>query len=268
MSTKDIKQVIEEMPNLPTMPTIVIEALNIIGNPKSNINQLSDIISKDINMTTQILKMVNSAYYGFPNQITTINKAMALMGFNKVKSLILSVATKPMMLSICGKHLWEHSIKCAVGCQTISKSLGMGETDEAFVMGLLHDIGKMVLETYNKEALNEIQKLVGLGADRLTAEKMMFGFNHAEIGQELVSKWNLPSIIQSAARYHHRPQDSEVPSVIGIVYVADRVIQDQIKYPILESEIADMLDFDIPDPLSLREEIITASQPIISALSK
>lgn len=267
MNSVDIKQIIDEMPNLPTMPTIVVEALNIIGNPKSNINQLSEIISKDISMTTQILKLVNSAYYGFPSQITTINKAMALLGLNQVKGLIMSVATKPMMMTYCGKNLWEHSIRCAVGCQIISKSLGVGQSDEAFVMGLLHDIGKTVFEIYNKEALNEIHKLVGLGADRLTAEKMMFGFTHTEIGQELVLKWKLPVIIGTCVRYHHEPQKSEVPSTAGMVYVADRVAQDQLKYPILDPDIIDSLDFEIPDPQRLREEIITASLPIINALS-
>lgn len=267
MTSNDIRQIIDEMPDLPSMPTVIVEALNIIGNPKSNINQLSEIISKDLAMTTQILKMVNSAYYGFPTQITTINKAMALLGLNKVKSLVLSVAVKPMMMSYCGKNLWEHSIRCAVGCQIIAKGLGRGETDEAFVMGLLHDIGKTILEIYNKDAVSEVNKLVNIGADRLTAEKMMFGFNHTDIGQELVTRWKLPLIIGTSIKYHHRPQESPDSSIAGLVYVADRVTQEQLKYPILDSDIVDVLDFDIPDPLQLREDIILISQPIIAALS-
>src|SRR3989339_730089 len=101
MSTKSIKDIIDNMSGIPSMPTVVSESLNLIDNPNSNIRQLADIISKDIAITTQILKLVNSAYYGFPSQITTINKAMALLGLNKIKSLILSVAVKPMMMSYC-----------------------------------------------------------------------------------------------------------------------------------------------------------------------
>ncbi|MFH0703100.1 MAG: HDOD domain-containing protein [bacterium] len=268
MTIQDIKHIIDKMPNLPSMPTVVVEALNIFENPKSNINQLADIISKDISLTTQILKMVNSAYYGFPSQITTINKAMALLGFNKVKSLILSVAVKPMMMSHCGKSLWEHSIRCAVGCQMIAKSLGIGEGDEAFIMGLLHDIGKTVLEIYNKDAVNEINRLAGLGANILTAEKMIFGFTHTEVGQELVIRWKLPLMISTCVKYHHKPQESENPSVAGCVYVADRITQEQLKYPILDPDISNLLDFDISDPLSFREKIFETSQPIINALSK
>lgn len=268
MPPKTVRQIIDEMPNLPSMPNVVGEALNIIGNPKSNINQLSDVLSKDMSITTEILKMVNSAYYGFPQQIVTINKAMALLGFNKVKSLIMSAAMKPMMMTHGGKAMWEHSIRCAVGCQILAKSLGQGQTDEAFVVGLLHDIGRTVLQIYSKDGSNEVARLVGLGADRLIAEKMMFGFTHTELGEEIVNKWKLPVIIGSCARHHHSPQHSDNQAMAGIVYVADRVSQDQLKYPILDPDIIEQLDFDIPDPMKLREEIYSVSQPIIMALSK
>lgn len=268
MTTRDIKQILDGMPTLPSMPFVVSEALNIIENPKSNINQLSEVISKDISMTTEILKLVNSAYYGFPSQITTINKAMALLGLNKVKSLILSVAVKPMMMSHGGKSIWEHSIRCGVGCQMIAKSLGVGQTDEAFVMGLLHDIGKTVLEIYNKDGVKEINRLVGLGADRLTAERMMFGFTHTEVGKELVERWKLPVVLGECVMRHHNPLESSNSTMVGLVYVIDRVTQEQLSYPILDPDIAESMDFDIPDPLTLREQIFFTSQSIILALSK
>jgi putative nucleotidyltransferase with HDIG domain len=268
MTGNELQNIIDKMPNLPTMPNIVMEALNIISNPKSNINQLSDVISKDSSLTMQILKLVNSAYYGFPTQITTINKAMALLGLNKIKSLVMSVAVQPMMMSYYGVSLWEHSIRCAVGCQILSKRLGQGETDEAFVMGLLHDIGKTIFEIHNKGSVSKIDKFVNLGADRLTAEKMMFGFDHTEIGQQLIDKWRLPVLISNCVRYHHTPQLSDNISLVGIVYVADKLSQEKLQYPILDSDIVDSLDFEIPDPQNLREETFETSQSIINALAK
>lgn len=264
----NIIDILEKMPNLPSMPSIVSEALTIIDDPKSNISKLSEVISKDIPITAELLKLVNSAYYGFPTQITSINKAMALLGFSKVKGLIMSVAVRPMMMSSCGKSVWEHSIKCAVGCELLAKSLGNVDTDEAFIMGLMHDIGKPVLEIYNKEASKEITRLVGFGADRLVAEKMIFGFKHTEMGEQLVKKWKLPNVIASSVRYHHDPQNSDNINMVGCVYVANKIIQDVLKYPILDSDIVEMLDFDIPDPMMLREEIMEKSQHIIAALSK
>lgn len=266
--SKTVKQIIDEMPNLPSMPSVVSEALKIIGNPKSNINQLAEVLSKDISITTEILKMVNSAYYGFPSQITTINKAMALLGFNRVKSIIMGAAMKPMMMTYCGRKMWEHSIRCAVGSQLLAKSLGEEQVDEAFVMGLLHDVGRTVLEIYNKDAVNEVNRLISLGADNLVAERMMFGFTHTEIGGELVKKWKLPVLIEEAVKFHHTPQLAENQAIAGIVYVADRLSQEQLKYPVLDPDILQVMDFDVPDPMELREEIFKASQSIIAALSK
>ena len=268
LQIQTLQEIIDSTPALLTMPKVISEALNLIKDPKTNVNKLSDIIAKDISLTSEILKMVNTAYYGFPTQITTINKAIALLGLNKVKSVIMSVAMKPMLQSNGGKSLWEHSIKCAVGCEIIAESLGMDDPDEAFTMGLMHDIGKIVLESYNKVAYQEINRLISLGAERLNAEKMIYGYNHAEIGAELVTKWNLPSVISTSVKYHHMPHHSEMPSVVGIVYVAERVIQDPIKYPILDFDIINSLDFDLPDPLELREIIFEKSNGIINVLLK
>ena len=262
-----VMEVIDNLDELPSMPSVVGQALNLIDDPKANINQLADIISKDISMTTQILKLVNSAYYGFPSQIASINKAMALLGLDKVRSLILSVAVKPMMMSYSGKALWNHSLRCAVGAQHISKSLDYGDPDEAFIMGLLHDIGKTIMQIHNKKAYPEIEKLVNIGADVLDAERTFYGYTHTEMGKALVEKWKLPLIIGITAQHHHNPLNSEETVSASIVYVADRITQEQLKYPIFDQEIIDSFDYEIPNPEALREEIFELSQPIIEALS-
>lgn len=261
------KEVIENLPEIPSMPAVVGQALKLIDEPDTDVKQLADIISMDIAMTTQILKMVNSAYYGFPSQITSINKAMALLGFDKIRSLILSVAVKPMMMSYSGKALWNHSIRCAVGAQYIAKSLGVGNPDDAFVMGLLHDIGKTVMQLYNSSAFNEVEKLVSIGADILDAERTFFGFTHTEAGKIMVEKWNLPLIIEIIVEHHHNPLESEETANTSIVYVADRITQENLKYPIFEQEIIDSFDYEIQSPEALREEIFELSKPIIEALS-
>ncbi len=267
MDNKELKAVIEKIPTIPTMPVIIVEALDLIKDPTSNVIKLSDVISKDISITTEVLKLVNSAYYGFPYQITTINKAIALLGLKKIKSLLMSIAVKQIMTSESGKRLWEHSIKCAVGSQLMANSLDYDNTEEFFTMGLLHDMGKTVIEIYDKAVSEEINKLVDIGADRLTTEKMLVGFDHAEIGEELLLRWNLPAIISSCVRHHHNPRLSEDFSKVGIVYIVDRLIQPTLPYPLLDSEIMDGFDFEIFDPLALREEIFEKSQLIIGSLS-
>ncbi len=260
-------EVLENLPELPSMPSVVGQALDLLENPETDVKQLADTISRDISMTTQILKLVNSAYYGFPSQITSINKAMALLGFDKIKSLILSVAVKPMMLSYSGKALWNHSLRCAVGCQHIARSLDYGDLDEAFIMGLLHDIGKTVMQIYNKKAYPEIDKLVAIGADILDAERAFYGFTHTEMGRALVDKWKLPLIIGITAEHHHNPLKSEEAVSASIVYVADKITQEELKFPIFDNEIINCFDYEIQSPEALREEIFELSKPIEAALS-
>ena len=266
-SNQKIRDVIESLPELPSMPMVVSRALNIIDDPKANINELADIISTDISITTQILKLVNSAYYGFPSQITSVNKAMALLGFKKVKSLILSVAVKPMMMSRHGKALWHHSVRCAVGARYMSESLNYGDPEQIFIIGLLHDIGKMIMQLHNNDAYNEIQKLVSIGADVLNAEKTFYGFTHTEAGKIFIEKWNLPLVIRLAVEHHHNPLDSEDITSAGIIYIADKITKEQMKYPIFDSEIIDSFDYEIQDPEELREKIFELSQPLIETLS-
>lgn len=260
-------KVLEDLPELPSMPAVVSRAIEMLDDPNTNLNQLSDILSKDVAITLQILKLVNSAYYSFPTRITTINKALALLGFNSVKSLIMSVAMKPMMMSYAGRSLWVHSIRCAVGARHIAKSLRYGDPDEVFIMGLLHDIGKTIMLIKNKDAYPEVQKLVDIGADVLETERTFYGFTHAEVGRALVEKWNLPLMIGITAEHHHNPLGSQEVVGTSIIYVSDRICQEKLKYPIFKQEIIDSLDYEISDPETLRQEVFEMSQLIIDALS-
>lgn len=268
MTNITLEKIISELPNLPSMPHIIFEALAIIGNPKSSIRQLSRVISRDLSITTQILKMVNSSYYGFSTSITTIHQAMALLGFDNVKGVIFGAATKPMLTTYSGRTLWVHSIRCAVGCQIISRGLGMGDPDEAFVVGLLHDIGKTVMEIFDRNRMKELNNLVASGADPMYMERTMFGFLHTEAGAALATKWKLPQVLVDCIRYHHNPQDADGLPLAQIVYVANCLTHEKETFPMLDPEIAEYLDFEITNPTDVREQIFELSESVIQALEK
>lgn len=253
--------------DLPSMPIVIMNALEAINCPNSSANDLADILSKDQAITSQILKMVNSAYYGFPSQITTINRSIALLGMNKVRNIIMSVAAKPLMMSKSGKTLWEHSIRCAVGCEIISKQLGLDDLDEAFIIGLLHDIGKTVLEMYYKKDYAEVINIVNNGVDIISAERQVIGITHTNMGEAVVLKWKLPLVVANCVKYHHTPHASNDINNTGIVYIADRLAQIEVKYPMLDPDIMSRLDVDISDPMELREEIFETSQFIINCFN-
>lgn len=262
----NIKALIRDMNSLPTMPNIVVEALNLIKDPNVNINVLATTITKDLSITGQILKLVNSAFYGFPKQITTINKALALLGLNQVNSLIMSVAVKPMLVTNSGKLLWKHSLRCAIASQMIAKNLGIREIEEYFIMGLLHDIGKTLFHLCNPAAAEELDRLVAIGADRMKAEQMLFGFTHQELGAELLNKWNLPNILLNGVLYHHDPRKSEISNTAGVIYLADRLTQENLKFPIFDHDILQCLDFEVTDAMHIREEAIAKSDILLQVL--
>ena len=132
------------------VPNVMVQALNIIKNPDSGINDLAKIISYDQALSIKMLTLVNSAYYGFPQEITSIVRATSILGMAKTKNIIVTVAMRPMLTSQGDKTLWEHLIRTAVGSEYIAKTLKIMDSDEAFVIGFLHDLGKIILKKSKK----------------------------------------------------------------------------------------------------------------------
>ena len=265
--SQDIKNFIDDIPNIPSMPSIVLNLLDELNKPEPDIIKLSATMSKDISLTAQLLKLTNSAYFSFSSRVNNVTQASVLIGLNRLRSLIISSAIKPMIVTVCGKNLWEHSIRCAVGCEIIAKSLGDDRKEEAFIAGLLHDVGKIVLELYNSSYARESHYQFLQGNERIHQEKQLFGFAHPEVGKELISKWSLPNNIGEHVSYHHNPIQSSNKLITSYVYVANSLAQENIMYPIVDPEISENLDFEISDPVTLREEIFAASQPIIDVFS-
>jgi putative nucleotidyltransferase with HDIG domain len=263
----DVKNLVENMPNIPSMPLIVLNLLDQLNKPEPDIIKLSSIISKDISLTAQLLKLVNSAYFSFSSRVNNVTQAAVLLGLNRVRDLVIGAAIKPMVVTICGKDLWEHSIRCAVGSELIAKKLNDDKHEEAFIAGLLHDIGKIILELYNVDVAKEVHNRVLHGNERIKTEKELFGFAHTEVGKELISKWNLPNYIGEHVNFHHDPVQSSDKLITSYVYVADKLGQENLMYPVIDPEISENMDFEVPDPVNLREEIFIASQPIIDVFS-
>jgi len=265
--SQDIKKLVDSMPNIPSMPSIVLNLLDQLNSPDPDLIKLSATISKDLSLTAQLLKLVNSAYFGFSSRINTVTQAVVLLGISRIRDLVIGAAIKPMIVTVCGKNLWEHSIRCAVGSELIAKKLNDDRKEEAFIAGLLHDVGKIVLELYNSNFVREVNDRALLGDERIKTEKQLFGFAHTEIGKELILKWKLPNDLGEHVNCHHNPLESSNKLVTSYVYVADRLGQENLIYPVIDPEISENLDFEISDPVTLREEIFTTAQPIIDVFS-
>ncbi len=262
------KKLILNYNDIPAMPNVMVKALSVIKDEGSGLNDLADVMCYDQALTTQVLKLVNSAYYGFAQQITSISKALPLLGMEQAKNIIITFAMKPMLTSRGGKVLWEHSIRTAVGCEWLAKQFKLMDPAEAFVIGFLHDIGKIVLNTKNPIVYRKVVELVNKGANILDVENMFFGTNHSDVGFLLAKKWQLPIVVINGIKYHHNPQASSMSNFAYIVYIADKLTQDKTGEIELDDDVMKNSNIEIEDPVALRENIMNRASILLSSLSK
>lgn len=262
-----VDRLINNLRDIPAMPNVVIRALNVVKDPSSSIKELGNIITCDQSLSIKVLNIVNSAYYGFPQQITSISRALALLGMNKTKNLVITIAMKPMFSSEKNKKLWEHSITTAVGCEFMADHLNIRDCEETFVMGFIHDIGKIVLNMQDNEVLDKMQEYIDEGSDIIETEDLFFNTNHSEVGAELAKKWQLPLLLTNVIKYHHNPLISSMPVECSLVYLVDRLVQDKFNSEKFNTEYIQNLKIKLDKPEILRESILNKAKILLSELS-
>jgi HD-like signal output (HDOD) protein len=226
----NIKRITERIINLPTLPTVVSRMIDLVDSPRTSALSLARLISMDQALTARILKLANSAYYGFSQEITTVDRAIVVIGFNTVREMGLSLSILDVFKANPNGNIfdiakfWEHSIGCGVASRMIARRFGLPLISEAFVTGLLHDIGKIVLCQYAPREFEEIMTLVSMkNVDLDTAEMSIIGVGHAQIGGWLATKWRLPTLINECIAFHHDPWNEKVeqPAMVAAVNLAD-----------------------------------------------
>jgi len=226
---KLIQKYIDRMPSLSTTVTKVLEICN---RPNTSANDLNRVISLDPVLTGQVLKLINSAYYSLPNQISSLTRAIIMLGLNTVKNLALSTAVLGSMgredsfQSLAMDEFWAHSICVGVMAKALAvrKGIPVMLQEEYFVGGLLHDLGKIPLNNCFADEYRQSLELARLDQGPLTrAEDLMLGFNHGAVGRMIAEKWQLSSSLVEVLRHHHSPENSaeNVRGLVGIVALAN-----------------------------------------------
>ncbi|MEO7425365.1 MAG: HDOD domain-containing protein [Fibrobacteria bacterium] len=225
---KRVKRITDSLISLPTLPTVIAKMLELVDNPKTSASSLSNLIMRDQVLTAKILKMANSSFYAFPRQIATVKLALVVLGFENVKEMALSLSVFNSFKGENNKHFdtslfWQHSVSVGACTRMLARETCYRLAGEAFVAGLLHDIGKVVLNQYLPQEFAQIQTLIFEGGRACDdAELEVLGVTHAEVGAWLAERWNLPVILVEAIRYHQHPdqcpRNAELPL---LVYLGD-----------------------------------------------
>lgn len=266
---QEIQKLINGLKEIPAMPNVVMQAINLVKDPNASVKDLANIISYDQSLSAKVLTLVNSAYYGFSQQITSINRALALIGMAKAKNLIVAIAMRPMFTRQSDKELWKHSIRVAVGCEYFAKHKQFISSDEAFVLGFMHDIGKMIFNMKDPFFYDDIKERVEAGERPIDLEDEHFGCNHTQTGIILAKKWQLPVIISNVMKYHHTPKESSMVLACSLVNAVDLLVQDNYKLEDIDLEISNTLGIDLSTNKAevFREEILEEADTLFSKLS-
>ena len=210
MDREDIRLGIRNIKNLPTLPVIVSRILEVADDSGSSANELAEIVSRDMSVSAKVLNLANSAFYGFSRRITTIPQAVVVLGFDTVRSLALSVSvfdtlTRPSgEVSFDYEAFWIHSIGCGTASRLIAKELGYRDTGTFFVAGLLHDLGKIILDTHFHEQYREVvEEMVEEERSAFDVEIDILDIDHAEVGGWLAARWKFPEILVTPIASHH-----------------------------------------------------------------
>ena len=224
-----IKRIAQNVLSLPALPTIIAKMVELIDDPRTSASRLTKLISTDQVLTAKILKLANSAFYGFPRRIATVNLAIVVLGFDTIKDLGLSVSIigrfkkRSSDSSFDMSRFWEHSIACGVTAKMLARRLNYRISGEAFVAGLLHDIGKLILNQYFPKEFSAIMERIRTKDESFRqAEIYVLGLDHPVIGKWLVERWNLPAQLVEVIEYHHSPEEAPVnPQLAAIIQFAD-----------------------------------------------
>lgn len=229
MSLVTLEQLTKDVNDLPALPMVTLQVIKLTDDTKTSIIELNNCISQDQALVAKILRLANSSYYGFARRISSVTDAIIILGFKTIRNLTFAATVYdfvkqelPSYGLACGE-LWKQSIVCAMIARNLAIKINFENPEEAFAAGLLHDFGKIILNTYLRDTFIEINNKVNEEKISFsTAESNILGFDHAAIGAKVANKWNLPVALVHAIQYHHSPLEAPEEKVLSsIVHVAD-----------------------------------------------
>ena len=222
-----LKKLKKEKITLPEIPSIVFELNEVIANPLSSAEDIAQVVHRSPSLTALLLKIVNSPFYGFPSKIDKISLAVTLIGTREISGLALGISLISLFKKIPKEILsmysfLRHSLACGIISRILAAHKSIPQTEQLFVSGLLHDLGRLILYSYFPDVSRNILSRAR-GSDMLLylQENDYLGCNHTHLVKHLLQRWKLPMVLENNVFFHHRPQEAQHPIPAAIVHVAD-----------------------------------------------
>jgi putative nucleotidyltransferase with HDIG domain len=226
-----ITDLVKERFEIPTIPLIATKVALELHDPDASAQRLSRLIANDQGLTTRILSVANSSFYGAGQEVSSVQQAVVTLGFDMIQGLVVCFSTRKIYQRFgpAERSLWEHAMATAIACDLIAKRMGLACRKNAFVAGLMHDVGKVVLSNRAPETFHHALGLARtMKLSSVDAEQQAFGINHCDVGMVLVKQWDLaPALVQSTFLHHDldlaeatAPDDLEL---VVVVHLANRI---------------------------------------------
>ena len=226
-----LDSILSKVQDIPPLPDVMVKILRLTNDDDSSAKDLVEVMRLDPGITSQVLRLCNSAFFGLPREVTSLQHAVVYLGMKEIVNIVMMGCagryydTPHPAYGLEKGELWRHSVAVAVVSQCLARQIGYEDHQSTFTAGLLHDLGKIVLHEYVHQNLDEIQYLIDTHEISFNAaEKEIIGYNHAEVGDIVASSWNLPEDLHMAIRHHH-DHDVDCPSkkIVAIVHAANQL---------------------------------------------
>jgi len=225
-----VNAAISEVGEIATLPEITVKIIQIVENPRSTARDLHDVIKNDPALSARILKVVNSAFYGLPGQIASVDRAIVLLGLSAVKNIAIAASMTRLfnggaqIEGFNGLEVWKHSVAVAVACKLLAAAQGKPSMEEVFLAGLIHDLGLLVeRQVHARKIVEVISRHKAEPRPFCDIENEIIGADHQAFGMGLATKWRFPRPLCLAIGYHHKPMTlaPEHQPLPSLVHIAD-----------------------------------------------
>ncbi|HEY9199249.1 MAG TPA: HDOD domain-containing protein [Gammaproteobacteria bacterium] len=223
------RDLIKDNVQLLSLPEVCLRIQQLAEDPHADMAEFARLVAQDPALTTRLLKLVNSAYYGFPGRIDTLSRAVNLVGIAELRNLTLAMAAMEVFGGLENERFdmlafWRHSVYCALLARFLAKRARVLHAERLFITGLLHDVGRLLIFSLLPEPSARILQRMAQGENVCVAERAELGFDHADVGHELLSLWQLPKELRLAVARHHTPEHADTARLEAtLVYLANGI---------------------------------------------